>query len=176
MIWRVFNSPGSLRGKLLLTNLEALTNICTNGAQILGFIAGGALLVSSFIPFASGLRGYSKKILIVALVMIALGVSVTLIVNVLLTVHQPGRFDLALAASLAVAAIIGLIEIALSIAGYFLPTIIADRQNKKNKLMILICNIVSFIPLVWLIAFIWACIPEKPAMEALLSESTPPEE
>ena len=42
-----------------MSNLQALLNIMTNGMEIAGFAGGGGMLLTSFIPFASGLKGLS---------------------------------------------------------------------------------------------------------------------
>jgi hypothetical protein len=51
--------------------------------------------------------------------------------------------------------------VCVGVGSYFLPTFIARREGKKNKMAITICNFFAFVPFVWLVSYIWACIPEK---------------
>jgi hypothetical protein len=147
-----------------MSNLQALLGIMNNCMEIVGIAGGGGMLLSSFIPFASGLKGYSSKIAMIALVMIVLGLAVPGVIGwITASAHDANTVDLGLYISLFVSGMVALIMVCASVGAYFLPTIIAQRENKKNKIAISICNCMAFVPLVWLVSFIWACIPEKVA-------------
>jgi hypothetical protein len=145
-----------------MSNLQALLNIMTNGMEIAGFAGGGGMLLTSFIPFASGLKGYSTKIAIIALGMIVLGLAVPGVIGwITASAHDANTVDMGLYISLFVGGMVGLIMVCASVGAYFLPTIIAQRENKKNKIAVSICNCFGFVPFVWLVSYIWSCIPEK---------------
>ncbi len=140
-----------------LANSQSLVNICANFTEIAALVAGCPLLLLSFIPSASGLRGYSLKIAGMAVALIIVGAATPAIINFLVGLGEMGMLTGLVIGGLT--ALFALIAVGLTL---FLPTIIAFLEKKTNKTGIVILNVIGcLIPLCGLIAYIWACMPEK---------------
>lgn len=130
------------------TSLEGLTNIGANLSEIGGIAAGGLLLLTCWIPAAFKLKGYCKKMAIVAGCSVVLGVI------------APGLVDFASGLNQALALVIAwacAIPIGVVFVGTFLlPTLIAFRHENPLRFVVLVVNLVVIIPFNWLIAFVWA--------------------
>ncbi len=108
----------------------------------------------SFIPKVSGLSGYSPKLAGIGLTVTILGLAAPGLVELLSRTNG----TLALVVVGLMAFLIGVF----TLFAYFLPSFIAFREQKKNKVKILVLNFFAIMPLLGMIAYIWACIPEKP--------------
>lgn len=64
----------------------------------------------------------------------------------------------------AVNAVVGLIIIALAVAAYFLPFIIALMRGHAYKWVIFGLNAVGFSGVTWLISFVWAVWPSNKSL------------
>jgi hypothetical protein len=150
-------------------NIEALLNIMANGIEIMGVAGGFPALLLCFIPFAAGLRGYTSKIAIASVCMIIIGLAFPGVVNLMVSSSGDSHTGFGVIIALIISGVVGLGMLAASIGIYFLPTIIAYREGRPQRTAMTICNLLGFIPLAWLGAYIWACLPVKtpPPLEKL---------
>jgi len=132
-----------------LANLTALVNIMANGCEILGIACGAPNLIMSWVPSACGCPGYSLKIAAASVVLIVGGLASPGLINWSVATGGPG---LAIVMGVICVLIIGGLFLLLT----FLPTIIAYREDRPQKLWITVLNLCLFIPFNQQIALVWA--------------------
>jgi hypothetical protein len=160
---RANESAGGIRGEgepidwRNPANIEALLNICANLTEILGLVGGGPLLILCWIPSVSGVRGYSLNFLFLSLGMITIGLLTPGIINVLVEKLGPDSLLPAVAIGLVLVILMALA----SLFTFFIPAWLAVRRKKAARGWIILLNCLFFLPLSWLVAFIWACMADR---------------
>jgi len=141
-----------------LANLEAVLTIAANLIEIVWIFSGGMLSVLFWVPKAFGIPDFSRKLFLHGLALTCLGFFFPSITKAIANATSD------LEAVLAWGALILwlIVSIWLAATAYFLPSYLAVRVRKKErKLWIIALNVMGFIPLAWLVAYFWACMPEK---------------
>ena len=144
-------------------DVECMFNIVGNTGEITGLIAGLPILFLSFIPNACGLKGYSIKLAVLGVVTAAVGLAYPGILN--MTVNSLNSAALLNSIFSVLATVIASVFLLVAcLAAFFMPTIIALREQRQKKVWMIVCNCLAVIPGPWLIAYIWASLPERQAL------------
>ncbi len=132
-----------------LANLEAIANIMANGIEILGIATGAPFLCLCWVPHSFGTPGYSLKIFGACVVSLIGGLATPGIIKWSVASGGPmvGVVAGLVCSVVLLPVIVGLI---------FSPSIMAYRENRPSKGLILALNCCVFVPFALMIALLWA--------------------
>ena len=131
-----------------------MARIASMWCDITGYLDAISIVLGAWIPAYHRLKGYTSKLVAIAVFSLFLAVFVPLIVDYLLATTN-----------LIAAAIVALIGMAaVSVAGlwaFFLPMRIALKRDREHARPVIIVNLLIFIPFSWHLALLWATAPER---------------
>ncbi len=139
-----------------LAYIEVLLGNCISCMQFLSIWCGFPLLILFWIPKVTGAPQYCLKVFLLGLGLVVYGAVVPGFLGLMLNQGQ----DVFLLEAI-VSPAVTLVGLVACLGASFLPTIIAVREKRENKVWIIMMNCFFLIPICWLGSFIWACVPDK---------------
>lgn len=149
-----------------IANVEALINIFVNSMEIFGIVVGPALLLGAFSALCLQRWASAGKLAIAGIILFISALAAPKITDqILVSLHSTNTEQLIPLTLLAI--ILLLLDLGLFIGITFLPTFIAFKKNKSNRITILVLNILLwFLPFGWNIVLFMSFMDDKEKVAA----------
>jgi hypothetical protein len=152
-----------------MSNIEALLNIFANGTEIFGISLGMGLLIGALSILFLKKWSTAAKLAAAGVPVLLFALATPVVINWVVASIRDFNFPAHIESPLLwfTTAVCFLVALAFFLIGWLLPTIVAFRRHKRNRVVILVANILlSFVPFGWSIALFMSFMDDRETVAA----------